>query len=549
MGPRTEFSDALHAAKYRGPGESFREAMNRIAAALADSDDHFRNFRRVLLDMRFLPGGRVQAAVGTTKAVTPFNCFVSGTFLDSLTDGHGSIMQRATEAATIMQAGGGIGYDFSTLRPRGATLKRIASTSAGPVAFMGIFDAICRCLASSGHRRGAQMGVMRIDHPDIEEFIRAKQNSRNLSGFNLSVAVTDEFMESLYNGYAFPLRFGGEVYREVDPTALWNVVLRSAWDWGEPGILFIDRINVLNNLNRSEKIATTNPCGEQPLPPFGTCLLGSFNLPAYLIVDNQSIDVNCLREDVYAVVRAMDKVIDVAVYPLPQHAAEARTKRRLGLGVTGVATALEAMGLPYGSAEFCAELKNILHIIANAAYHESARLAREKGAFPLCDEDYRTSAPFLTNLSPYVRDLIAEVGTRNSHLLSIAPAGTISLCADNVTSGIEPVVDYEVDRVVASDDGPTTVRLQDYGFRFLATQGRRLGECSIDDHLCVLQTATLGVDSSVSKTINVPPSVPWADFVTLFDRAWVGGCKGLAVFRWNGKRPGVIQCAANGQCG
>jgi ribonucleoside-diphosphate reductase alpha chain len=261
FGPKTEFAKSLHAEKYRGKGEDFRTAMSRIANALSDNEEHYREFREILLDQRFLPGGRIQAAAGSTKNVTPYNCFVSGTIEDSFVDGNGCIMDRAAEAAATMRMGGGIGYDFSTLRPSGDPIRKLQSYSSGPVSFMGIFDAVCKCIASSGHRRGAQMGVLRIDHPDIEEFIHAKQNSANLTGFNISVGVTDEFMECLEKNKPFALKYEGKVYRYVDPQALWDALMRSTWDWAEPGVLFIDRINDMNNLQYCETIAATNPCG------------------------------------------------------------------------------------------------------------------------------------------------------------------------------------------------------------------------------------------------------------------------------------------------
>lgn len=271
VGPQLAFSDQLHATKYRNEGESFREAMNRVASALKDDDQSFHDFRDILMDMRFLPAGRVQAAMGAPRAVTPYNCFVSGTIADSFVDGEGSIMSRATEAAQTMRLGGGIGYGFSTLRPSGSLIKSLMSTSGGPLGFMRIFDALCGCVSSAGHRRGAQMGVMRIDHPDIESFIRAKQNVTDFTNFNLSIGVTNEFMRCLATGEQFALQFEGKVHHYVDPRALWELVMRSTWDWAEPGVLFIDTINDMNNLWYCETIEATNPCAEQPLPPFGAC--------------------------------------------------------------------------------------------------------------------------------------------------------------------------------------------------------------------------------------------------------------------------------------
>ena len=538
-GPQLEFSDELHGEKYRGAGESFREAMNRVTSALTDDEAHYKQFRNILLDQRFLPAGRVQAAMGSTKAITPYNCFVSGTIEDSFVEGTGSIMDRAKEAACTMRMGGGIGYDFSTLRPRGATIKKLQSRSSGPISFMGIYDAICRCIASTGHRRGAQMGVMRIDHPDIEEFIRTKQNTEHLTGFNISVAVTDEFMECMLTGQAFPLRFGGEVYREINPVALWDTLMRSTWDWAEPGVLFIDRINEMNNLWYCEDIAATNPCGEQPLPPFGACLLGSFNLVRY--VEDGAFDWDQLVLDIQPVVRAMDNIVDRAVYPLYEQEKEAKSKRRMGLGVTGLANALEAMGAPYGTAEFCALEARVLETLRNEAYLASTRLAAEKGAFPLFDKTRYLDGKFISTLPDVVRERIARDGIRNSHLTSLAPCGTISLTADNVSSSLEPVPGYVVDRIVNMKDGPRQLELPDYGVRVFGVHGKVSADVTPDEHLRVLETAVPYIDSSISKTCNVPSNTPWADFKDLYTKAWHMRCKGLTTYQVGGKREAIIE--------
>lgn len=338
-GPQSAYSSQIHQEKYRLPNETFRDAMGRVASALKDSDAHYHAFREALLDMRFMPAGRVQAAMGSPKAVTPYNCYVSGSipdsFVDRENDQQSSIMHRAEQAASTMRMGGGIGYDFSTLRPAGALINKLQSRSSGPLGFMPIFNEVCKATSSAGNRRGAQMGVLRVDHPDVHAFIAAKHNSDALTGFNISVAVTDEFMEALAAKRPFDLRFGGSVYSTVDPVELWETLMRSTWDWAEPGVLFIDTINRMNNLWYCETIAATNPCGEQPLPPFGACLLGSFNLVRYLTKQNDgsySFDWDQLRADIPAVVRAMDNVVDRAIYPLPEQRQEALNKRRMGLG-------------------------------------------------------------------------------------------------------------------------------------------------------------------------------------------------------------------------
>lgn len=548
-GPTLPISQEIHATKYRGPNEGFREAMNRIANALKDTEAHFRQFREILLDMRFAPGGRVQSAMGATKSVTPYNCFVSGTIEDSFVEGHGSIMDRAKEAAATMRQGGGIGYDFSTLRPRGDLIKKLSSASSGPLSFMEIFDSVCRCVASSGHRRGAQMGVLRIDHPDIEAFVHAKQNQTSLTGFNLSIAVTDDFMDCLKTGRAFQLKYGGRVYSEVDAQALWDMVMRSTWDWAEPGVLFIDTINRMNNLWYCETIAATNPCGEQPLPPYGACLLGSFNLTRYLVPKSTiapveqsrwDFDWDTLAGDIPLVVRAMDNVVDRAKYPLYEQEKEAKHKRRMGLGVMGLANALEALGLPYGSPEFLAMEDQILGFITRHSYLASTDLAHEKGAFPMYDEARYLDGAFIQTLDDEVRDRIRHRGIRNSHLTSIAPTGTISLACDNISSGIEPVFSHSYERTIQTFEGPTTETITDYGYRVLGVTGRTANEVTPEEHVSVLTTAAKHIDSAVSKTCNVGGDTDWEAFKHLYVQAYEGGAKGCTTFRTDGKRAGVL---------
>lgn len=571
-GPQVPYSQELHAQKYRGSGESFREAMNRIAAALKDDDQHFADFRDALLGMRFLPAGRIQSAMGSTRQVTPYNCYVSGTINDSFVDGEGSIMTRAAEAAATMRMGGGIGYDFSTLRPRGDLIRKLQSHSSGPISFMHIFDAICKCVASSGHRRGAQMGVMRVDHPDIEEFIHAKQPGKDvqplwdlvaelpegaqkqqliqslqqtlkLTGFNVSVAITDKFMECVASGEPFPLTFEGRTYREVDARALWDAIMRGTWDWAEPGVLFIDAINRMNNLWYCETIAATNPCGEQPLPPYGACLLGSFNLVKYIYKDGAgryAFDWDQYREDIPQVVRAMDNVVDRAIYPLPQQKQEAKDKRRMGLGITGLANAAEALGHEYGSPAFLAFEAEVLDTLRDESYLASAHIAKVKGSFPKFDKDKYLQGQFIKTLREDVRDAIAKYGIRNSHLTSIAPTGTISLCADNVSSGIEPVFAYSFDRTVIEFSGPRVETVEDYGARVFGVRGKACSRVTVQEHVAALTVAAQRVDSAVSKTCNVPSDISWEDFKNVYVSAWEGGAKGCTTFRLGGKRSGIL---------
>jgi len=538
-GPKTKLGEELHSGKYRGKNETFYDAMSRISGALADNEEHRKRFKGILLNQRFLPGGRIQSSMGSTRATASHNCNVSGTIEDNM----GSIMERAAEAAETMRMGAGIGYDFSKLRPRGDRIVTLDSASSGPVSFMGIYDAICATISSSGHRRGAQMGVLRIDHPDIEEFIRAKQNERVLTNFNISVGITDEFMRCVQEDSEFDLRFEGKTYKTVSATALWDEIMRSTWDWAEPGVLFIDTINKMNNLNYCETIAATNPCAEQPLPPYGACLLGSFNLTQYLVNEDGEYFFNWPQflDDIPDVVRAMDNVIDKAKYPLPEQELEAKSKRRIGLGVTGLANAVEAMGLEYGSKEFIVMTKGIMNTLRNEAYKVSAMLAEEKGAFPLFNPDTYLASEFIRELPFETQDLIYDYGIRNSHLISIAPAGTISLTADNVSSGIEPVFSYGYNRTIITETGqPVIEKVVDYGVAELGVKGRCADDVPVKDHLAVLLAVQPYVDSAVSKTCNVGDDVMWKDFKQIYMDAWLGGAKGCTTFRASGKRYGVL---------
>jgi ribonucleoside-diphosphate reductase alpha chain len=543
-GPTLPISEQIHKEKYRSEGETFHEAMTRVAEALKDDEPHFNQFRNILYNQRFLPAGRVQSAMGAPRTVTPYNCFVSGTIEDSME----GIMDAAKEAARTMQLGGGIGYDFSTLRPHGALIKSLDSRSSGPLSFMAIFDSVCHTIASAGHRRGAQMGVLRVDHPDIEKFIRAKNNSTELTGFNISVGVTDAFMEAVKTNGQFDLVFEDRVYSTVNARALWDDILRSTWDWAEPGILFIDRINRKNNLHYCENIVATNPCGEQPLPPYGACLLGSFNLTKYVVSTHEDgkyiFDMDMLKEDIPSVVRAMDNVVDRATYPLPQQEKQAKDTRRMGLGVTGVANAIEALGHDYGSEKFIEVLEDIMGTIRDICYETSITLAKEKGAFPLFHKDYLASE-FTQTLPKDIRKKISRHGIRNSHLLSVAPTGTISLSADNVSSGIEPVFSHFYDRTIQTFDGPTIERVDDYGYREFGVKGKTADELSVFDHVRVLNVASKYVDSACSKTCNVGDEVTWEQFKQVYMDAYEGGSSGCTTFRASGKRYGILNASTS----
>lgn len=538
-GPTQDISREMDRLKYCTKNESFDDKVIRIANALKDSAQHFDEFRDVLRNMRFLPAGRVQAAMGSPRMVTGFNCFVSRTIEDSM-DG---IMDAAKEAAETMRRGGGIGFDFSTLRPRGDLIVSLDSRSSGPISFMNIYDSVCQTIASAGHRRGAMMAVLRIDHPDAPAFVRAKQNSDKLNGFNVSLAVTDEFMRAMKDGQPFPLKFQGRVYDMIDPRSLWEDIMRANWNYAEPGVLFIDTINRMNNLWYCENIAATNPCAEQPLPPYGACLLGSFNLTAYLSKDEQgkpSFDWRQLGDDIHPVVRAMDNVIDRTTFPLPQQAAEAKGKRRIGLGVTGLANCAEVLGMTYGGPSFLMFERQTLDFIRNNTYSASASLANEKGSFPMYDEEKYLRGRFVRALPEEIKERIEQFGIRNSHLTSIAPAGTISLVADNVSSGIEPPFAHSYERTLQTFDGPKTVKVEDWAYRVHGIRGKTSRQCSAEDHVKVLTHAAPYVDSAISKTCNVDQLMPWEDFLDLYTRAWEGGAKGLTVFNPAGKRAGVL---------
>ncbi len=559
-GPKLALSKELHREKYRTEGESFREAMTRISSTLSDGEEHFREFRECLLDVRFMPAGRVQAAIGSTRQVTAMNCFVSGIINDNFVSGietgsffkDGGIMARAVEATQTMRMGGGIGYDFSTIRPKKDLISSQETLASGPVSFMQIFDAICKTIAAAGHRRGAQMGVLRIDHPDVEEFIHAKQNNYNLKGFNISLAVTDEFMKAVRDDKIFDLQWGGRVYKTVQARILWDQIMRATWDFAEPGVLFIDTINKMNNLWFCEIIAASNPCSEQVLPPYGACLLGSFALTSYIDTTdawfNQEgkmrgykFNYEQFLSDIPLVVRAMDNVIDNTIYPLREQEKEAKNKRRMGLGITGLANALEALGHSYGSTRFIRMERKILRTLMNETYRASALLAKEKGAFPLYNKELYNRGKFIKILDKDVRELILKHGIRNSHLTSIAPTGTISLCADNISSGLEPVFRHSYSRAILNFDGPTTELVEDFGVREFGILGKTADQCSVEDHLNVLIEAQKWVDSAISKTCNVPASTPWEDFKNIYFRAWEKGCKGCTTFNSGGKREGVLK--------
>ncbi len=525
---------------------SVEDSWRRIARALAEPEaDPARweqPFYEALEDFRFLPAGRITAGAGTGRQVTLFNCFVMGTIPDTMA----GIFDALKEAALTMQQGGGIGYDFSTIRPRGAEVKGVAADASGPLSFMDVWDAMCRTIMSAGSRRGAMMATMRCDHPDIEAFIEAKRDPARLRMFNLSVLVTDAFMAAVKADGPWELVFGGRVYHTVQARDLWNRIMRSTYDYAEPGVIFIDRINAMNNLGYAETIAATNPCGEQPLPPYGACLLGSINLPR-LVKDAfgpaASMDRTALDRLVRTAVRMMDNVVDASRFPLPEQAQEAAAKRRIGLGVTGLADALLMLGLRYGSEEAAKATGEWMHAIARAAYLASVDLAKEKGPFPLFDAEGYLASGNMRHMDDDVRQAIAAHGIRNALLTSIAPTGTISLYAGNVSSGIEPVFAYAYTRKVLQKDGSRTEEeVVDYAVRLWR---EKFGDAPLPDHFVNAQTlppldhvrmqaaAQEWVDSSISKTINCPADISFDDFKEVYMAAWDQGCKGCTTYRPN----------------
>ncbi len=526
--------------------QTVEDTWRRIARALAEVEKDpakwENKFYAALEDFKYLPAGRITAGAGTGRNVTLFNCFVMGTIPDSL----GGIFENLKEAALTMQQGGGIGYDFSTIRPKGADVKGVAADASGPLSFMDVWDAMCRTIMSAGSRRGAMMATMRCDHPDIEAFITAKSDAARLRMFNMSVLVTDAFMEAVKADASWELVFDGKVYHTVEARDLWNKIMQSTYDYAEPGVIFIDRINQMNNLGYAEQIAATNPCGEQPLPPYGACLLGSVNL-ARLVAepfsDAAHLDADALEELVGTAVRMMDNVVDASRFPLEAQAQEAQAKRRIGLGVTGLADALLMLGLRYGSDEAAAQTEAWMKQIAHAAYRASVALAKERGAFPLFDAEAFLASGNMRTMDEELRAEIREHGIRNALLTSIAPTGTISLYAGNVSSGIEPVFAYAYKRKVLQRDGSRTeeevvdyaVKLwrETHGDADLPAYFVNAQTLPPADHVKMQAAAQKWVDSSISKTINCPEDISFEAFKDVYMQAWDEGCKGCTTYRPN----------------
>ena len=553
-------AEEIWTAKYRfktGTGEgdgSFEETAERVARAVAQAEvPELREkwkarFRDAIADMRFIPAGRVLAGAGTDRSVTLFNCFVMGTIPDSL-DG---IFEHLKQAALTMQQGGGVGMDFSTIRPAGSPVHGVGADASGPLSFMDCWDSMCRTVHSAGQRRGAMMGCLRIDHPDIEAFIDAKRDPARFRNFNLSVLVTDAFMSALGSDGDWSLVFNGATSRTVRARKLWERLMRATYDVAEPGVIFVDRVNAANNLAHCETISASNPCGEQMLPPYGACLLGSINL-ARLVDDpfeGGKLDEVRLGELTHTAVRMLDDVIDISRYPLPEQDVEAKAKRRIGLGVTGLADALLFCGAAYGSSEAVALTRRWLGTIKREAYRASALLAAEKAPFPMYHPDM-LDRPNLADLDEETRDLIAKHGLRNGCLTSIAPTGTTSLLAGNVSSGIEPVFAYSYTRKILQADGTKREeQVEDYAMRlwrqlkgdappptelFVSAQ-----TLSPSDHLTMQAAAQALIDSSISKTVNCPEDIGFDEFADIYVEGYHLGCKGLTTYRPNAVTGSVL---------
>ena len=564
MQPIAAISQQIWDMKYRLKDErgqpvdnDIPDTWNRIAAALAEAEEPeararwTAEFRSALEDFKFIPAGRIVAGAGSARHVTLFNCFVMGTVPDDMS----GIFEHLREAALTMQQGGGIGYDFSTIRPKGARVKGVGADASGPLSFMDVWDAMCRTIMSAGHRRGAMMATLACDHPDIEAFIDAKRQPGRLRMFNLSVLVSDAFMTAVKEDAPWQLRFGETVYRTLQARELWDRIMRATYAYAEPGVIFIDRINARNRLHYCESIRATNPCGEQPLPPYGACLLGSVNLAALVkapFTAEAALDEAELDRIVPLAVRMMDNVTDVSRFPLPAQQDEAKAKRRIGLGVTGLADALIMCGVRYGSAAAVALTERWMARIRDRAYLASVDLAREKGPFPLFDRDRYLAGAIGDELPEEIRDAIAAHGLRNALLTSIAPTGTISLMADNVSSGLEPVFSFSYLRNVLMPDGTRkTEEVSDHAYRLhrrMFGETAELPDSFVDaqrltprEHVVMQAAVQKYIDASISKTINVPEDISFEAFKDVYQQAYDLGCKGCTTYRPNDVTGAVLE--------
>ncbi len=537
--------------------KTIEDSWRRVADALAACEAPVSQqawadtFYEALKDYKYLPAGRILAGAGTGRDVTLFNCFVMGCVPDSL-DG---IFSNLKEAALTMQQGGGIGYDFSTIRPKGALVKGVGADASGPLSFMDVWDSMCRTIMSAGYRRGAMMATMRCDHTDIEDFNKAKRDPGRLRMFNLTVLVTDSFMKAVEEDQPWDLVFDGTVFKTLAARDLWDTIMRSTYAYAEPGVIFIDRINARNNLAYCEEIFATNPCGEQPLPPYGACLLGSVNLARFItqpFEEDAALDEAALKQTIHTAVRMMDNVVDVSQFPLDEQRQEAKAKRRIGLGVTGLADALIMVGQRYGGARSLKTIDHWLGLLQREAYLASVDLAKEKGAFPLFDRDQYLASPTIKALDEDVQTAIAEHGIRNALVTSVAPTGTISLFADNVSSGLEPVFSFTYTRkVLMPDNTRKEETVSDYAYRKFR---EKFGEdaplpdyfvtaqtLSPMDHVKVQAVVQRHIDSSISKTINCPEDISFEDFKDVYAEAYRSGCKGCTTYRPNDVTGSVLE--------
>lgn len=563
--------------------QSIQQSWQRVAACLAQVEQNQSSywqeqFYSVLEGFRFLPGGRILAGSGVTQQLTLFNCFVMGEIEDSIN----GIFDALKESALTMQHGGGVGCDFSNIRPQGTQAKRVGSIASGPVSFMRIWDSMCATLLSTGTRRGAMMATLRCDHPDIEQFILAKHDSHELRHFNLSVLVTDAFMQAVDNDEDWPLVFpvahlsdhpeGKIVQRHwgsatdtedclivnvLKARQLWDTLMRASYDYAEPGVLFIDRINQMNNLNWCEHISATNPCGEIPLPRYGACNLGSINLTQFVSEPFNALaklDFEAIIQTTAIAIRLMDNVIDTSLFPLIAQQQQAHATRRIGLGISGLADTLIMLGLPYESEAAQHLAASVMQTMCYAAYRTSIQLAKEKGSFPLLNKNKYLATPFIKNLPQVIQQEIAEFGIRNSHLMAIAPTGTISLLANNISSGLEPVFDWQYQRQILIEEGHyETQTVTDYACRLWQDKfgndslpGQFIEARSLTpiQHLNMQAALQPYIDNAISKTINIPETYDFEQYKDVFQQAYAMGLKGCTAFRPNSVTGSILSVAS-----
>ena len=529
--------------------DSWRRVAKAAARAekKADRAKWGKRFYEALEDFAFLPGGRILAGAGADRQMgrklTLFNCFV----MNAIEDDTSAIFETLREGALTMQQGGGIGLDFSTLRPAGALVRGVGADAAGPVSFMRVFDAMCGTIQSSGARRGAMMATMSVDHPDIEKFIEAKSKPGQLTNFNMSVLISDAFMKAVEEDAAWNLSFNSKIYRTVQARELFNKIMHTTYERAEPGVLFIDQVNKRNKLSYCENIYATNPCGEQPLPPYGACMLGSINLTRLIkspFEKGAQLDEARLIELVGIGVRFLDNIIDISGYPLKAQKREAKAKRRIGLGITGLGDALAMCGERYGDKASLKLAAHWMSLIQNTAYLASSDLAREKGVFPLYNAEQHLASPELKFLKKETRKRLKQNGLRNGLLTSIAPTGTISLLAGNISGGIEPIFDYSFQRVFRDKDGERHVeQVEDYathlyqklkgGEALLLQSFVTVSDLTPSDHLLMQAALQPFVDSAISKTINCPQGIDFEAFRSIYADAYALGLKGCTTYRPN----------------